>query len=272
MRLTLSALTGVVLVACAKPAPEAAGPNVVTITATDFAFAVPETIPAGLTQFRLVNHGQEPHHAVLIRVNDPRPVAEVLAALEAPVPPDWVELVPAPNTAVPGDSTNTTTILQPGRYLFVCFVPSPDGAPHVAKGMFKELAVGGTAPADAALPAADVVLTMSDYTFALSAPLTAGTHTIRVENAGPQMHEVGVERLADGKTMADYMQWGASGMQGPPPTTPVGGIIGPGPGGPAGTFTVTLTPGRYLLTCYVPDTGDGRPHVAHGMVQEIVIS
>jgi len=56
--------------ACAKPAPQPAGPNVVTITAADYVFNVPDTIPAGLTTFRLVNQGKELHHASLIRLKD----------------------------------------------------------------------------------------------------------------------------------------------------------------------------------------------------------
>ena len=45
-------------------------------------------------------------------------------------------------------------------------------------------------------------------------------------------------------------------------------------GNVAGNFRVrvTLTPGTYLLTCYVPDAGDQKPHVAHGMLQEVVIN
>jgi uncharacterized cupredoxin-like copper-binding protein len=259
----------VVATACAKPAPAPAGPTVVTVTATDYAFGVPDTLAAALTELRLVNHGAEVHHAVLVRVTEPKTTAEIVAALESPETPAWIQLVPGPSQAAPHDSSNATQVLEPGHYVLACFIPSPDGTPHVAKGMMKELHVIGTVPAGAALPAADLTITLSDYAFALSAPLTAGTHTIRVENTGPQMHEVTIERLADGKTLADYQAWAAA-PQGPPPTLPAGGLIGPGPGGAAGTFTVTLTPGRYLLTCYVPGP-DGKPHVAHGMVQEVVI-
>jgi hypothetical protein len=42
--------------------------------------------------------------------------------------------------------------------------------------------------------------------------------------------------------------------------------------GTVGWFTITLAPGKYLLICYVPDAHDGKPHVAHGMVQEITIN
>jgi len=257
--------------ACAKPAPTPPpGPNVVTITATDYAFGLPDTLPAGLTEFHLVNHGAEVHHAAMVRVTGDHRPEEVAQALEQVPPPDWVAMVPGPNQAAPHDSSNTTVILEPGNYLLICFIPSPDGMPHFMKGMTRAFTVTGAVPADAALPEADVMLTLADYEFRLSTPLTAGTHTIRVENAGPQLHEVGIERLADGKTLADYQAWMAQ-PQGPPPVRPMGGVIGPAPGAPAATFTITLTPGHYLLTCYVPDAGDRRPHVAHGMVQEIEI-
>src|SRR5213596_276554 len=55
-------------VACGRPAPRAARPSLVTITATDYAFGMPDTIPAGLTTFRLVNQGKELHHASLVRL------------------------------------------------------------------------------------------------------------------------------------------------------------------------------------------------------------
>jgi hypothetical protein len=271
MRAFAAAIAVAGLAACAKPVPPPAGPNVVRLMATEYAFGMPDTLPAGLTTFQLVNGGQEPHHAVLVRLTEEHPMADVMAAIESPTPPAWVELATAPNQAAPGDSTNTTTILEPGHYLVLCFIPSPDGTPHVAKGMMKEFHVTGTVPAEAALPASDITITLKDYEFVLSTPLTAGTHTIRVENAGPQWHEVGIERLAEGKTMADYQAWAAA-PQGPPPTRPMGGVIGPAPGGRPATFTVTLAPGTYLLTCFVPDSGDQKPHVAHGMLKEIVVN
>jgi hypothetical protein len=60
-------------------------------------------------------------------------------------------------------------------------------------------------------------------------------------------------------------------MKGEPPTRPVGGFIGPSPG-QHGWFHITLVPGNYLLTCYVPDAQDGKPHIAHGMIKEITVS
>src|SRR2546427_9948622 len=62
--------------ACARPAPPADGPSVVTITATDYAFNAPDTIPAGRTTFRRVNQGKDRHPASLGRRGDGRTAAD----------------------------------------------------------------------------------------------------------------------------------------------------------------------------------------------------
>ncbi|MGH7538258.1 MAG: hypothetical protein ACREMF_06465 [Gemmatimonadales bacterium] len=270
-----AALALLSLLACArKPAPPATA-NVVAITATDYAFQAPDTVPAGLTTFKFANQGREPHHVVLMgaRADAGKTMADLEAAMRAEGPiPAWLTLPGSPAITVPGDSGNVTTTLEPGPYVLVCYISSPDGQMHVMKGMFRPLVVtaatGAAAPPE---PQADVVITEKDYGFELSQPLTAGAHTVRVENAGPQLHEVTVEMLAPGKTLADYQAWAAGGMKGEPPTRPVGGFIGPNVG-KQGWFNITLVPGNYLITCYVPDAKDGRPHVAHGMIKEITVS
>jgi uncharacterized cupredoxin-like copper-binding protein len=60
-------------------------------------------------------------------------------------------------------------------------------------------------------------------------------------------------------------------MRGMPPVEPVGGFAGLDKG-KAGWLTITLTPGNYLLNCYVPDAKDGKPHFVHGMVQQITVT
>ena len=90
-------------------------------------------------------------------------------------------------------------MLQPGNYAMVCFVPGPDGIPHIAKGMARPLTVTAGAGATAAEPEADVVMKLVDYDFELSKPIPAGRHTIRIDNAGPQEHEVVIVKLDAGK-------------------------------------------------------------------------
>lgn len=259
----------------------APAPNVITITATDYAFGAPDTIPAGLTTFRMINQGREPHQAVIMGAPG-KTLAELEAAAvpKGPIPEWWtavLRLQPTfpggPGVVMGADSSIVTFDIPPGRYVIVCFMPSPDGTLHAQKGMVRHLVVtpapqGATAAAE---PSAGVTVTLSDYAFATSRPLTAGTHTIRVENRGPQGHELTVERLAPGKTFADWQRWLAGGMRGPPVSAPVGGFVGPDKGN-VGWVTLTFTRGTYLFTCYVPDDKDGAPHLMHGMVQQITIS
>jgi uncharacterized cupredoxin-like copper-binding protein len=261
-----------ILGACSSPTPNTPRLNVVVISATDYAFEAPDTIPAGLTTFRMVNVGREPHQAVVAGAPG-KTFAELEAALlrEGPIP-DWVTFPAGPGVVGAGDSSIVTATVSPGNYLILCFIPSLDGTPHVMKGMYRRLVVTAAPPAVAAEePKSDVTVTLSDYAFAASTPLTAGTYTIRVENTGPQLHELTIERLLPGKTLADWQQWMAGGMRGTPPAEPAGGLVGPDKG-KVGWLTITLKPGNYLLNCYVPDAKDGKPHFVHGMVQQITVN
>src|SRR5436190_14704445 len=108
-------------VACGRPAPRAARPSLVTITATDYAFGVPDTIPAGLTTFRLVNQGKELHHASFVRLGDGKTMADFQAGLAAAMKnhtafPAWMGFAGGPNTVAPGDTATTVQTLEPGSY------------------------------------------------------------------------------------------------------------------------------------------------------------
>jgi uncharacterized cupredoxin-like copper-binding protein len=249
------------------------GSAIVTVTANDFSFEAPGKVAAGAVTMRLVNNGKELHHAQMIRVEDGKTMADVAKALkDAGPPPSWVKFVGGPNAVPPGKETHATSVLTPGLYAYLCFIPSPDRTIHAAKGMVLPFEVT-PAPAGAAatLPAPDATITLVDYDFHLSQPLTAGKRTIRVENAGPQAHEVALLKLAPGKSLGDFVAWEAGGMKGPPPAEPIGGVVALDTGADA-SFTADLTAGDYGLLCFVPDTKDGRPHLAHGMIKTIKVS
>src|SRR5947208_14845096 len=119
------------IAACSRQVPRADGPNVVTITPSEYAFGMPDTIPAGLTPFRLVNRGKELHHASLVRLGDGKTTADFQAALAAAMTrhtpfPAWIGFAGGPNTVAPGDTATTVQTLEPGSYLFACWVPSAD--------------------------------------------------------------------------------------------------------------------------------------------------
>ena len=286
----LRAFAGVVLAAAGSAAgcksdrasdapPSSAAPTdgssraseVVTVTANDFSFDAPGKVPAGTVTMRLVNKGKELHHAQMIRVDAGKTVEDIAKALKNPgPPPSWVKWVGGPNAVLPGKETHATSVLTPGLYAYLCFIPSPDRVPHFSKGMVLPFEVTPRPSATASLPAPDAKIRMLDYDFELSQPLTAGKRTILVENAGPQLHELALLKLAPGKSVADFAAWDAGGMKGPPPAEPIGGVVALDKGASA-TFTVELTPGDYGLLCFVPDAKDGKPHLAHGMIKTITV-
>jgi uncharacterized cupredoxin-like copper-binding protein len=254
-------------------APEAtsAAPAPVTVTATDYGFQAPATIPAGAVTIQLVNHGKELHQAQIIKLEDGKTVADLAKALQHPGPtPSWVKFLGGPNGIAPGQETQATSMLAPGNYAFLCLIPSPDGVMHAAKGMVRPFTVTAGSGASAQAPASDVTIKLADYTFAATPALTQGRHTIKVENVGPQPHELVLLKLAPGKKTEDFGKWAETGMKGPPPAQPLGGVTLLDKGA-KGTFTADLTPGDYGMICFVPDSKDGKPHLAHGMMKTITV-
>lgn len=242
----------------------------IDVRTLDYAFEMPATLQAGLTQVTLVNDGKEPHHLWILKLEDGKRLADVFASLKNTIEfPKWARNVGGPNSPVPGGRSVALIDLEPGHYAVLCVIPAADGVPHVMKGMAKEFDVVGayTAPA---LPRADIVATLSDYDFTFSEPLSAGRKLIRFTNAAAQVHEAFIAKLEPGKTAADLLGWFANKMQGPPPAIPMGGITGIEPGRSI-TVVQDLTPGTYAFYCFVADAKDGREHIAHGMMKEFTI-
>jgi hypothetical protein len=152
----------------------------------------------------------------------------------------------------------------------ICFIPSSDGTPHFAKGMIRPLTVVASSDADAPEQTADIVMSLKDYSFTMSKPITAGKHTIRIESSGDQSHELQLVRLAPGRKAEDVPAWIAK-PNGPPPGEPIGGVPGMQKGSVA-FITADFTPGDYALICFLADAKDGKPHFTHGMIQQVHIS
>jgi len=243
---------------------------IVRVSGMDFSFDAPDVIPAGLTEFRFTNKGPSLHHMQILKLEGGKTVDDLRAALANPGPPPaWVKVVGGPNAPAPGLESNATLMLEPGNYALICFVDI-GGPPHFMKGMVKALRVTPSTDASAPAPKVDATATLFDYGFKLSSPIQAGTRTVRVLNGGAQPHEVEVVRLPPGVSVSDFMKW-LDKMEGPPPAMPLGGISGLDVGG-SQYFTADFTPGNYALVCFLPDAKDGKPHFAHGMIQQITVN
>jgi len=67
--------------------------------------------------------------------------------------------------------------------------------------------VDGVVADRASAPEAGLVVRLMDYSFTIDPPLRSGRHTIRVENAGVEPHDLVLMKLAPGKTMEDIVTW-----------------------------------------------------------------
>lgn len=241
-----------------------------TIYAKDYAFESPDSISAGLTNFHLVNEGQTLHHVQLVRLDSGKTAADLQTAMKNPGPPPaWAVSVGGPNAPDPGSTSDAAVDLKEGNYVVLCFVDIPDHVMHFMKGMVRPLKVVAATGTPAATPTADVTVTLADYNFIVKGALTAGKHIIKVDNKGPQEHELEIIRLAPGKTVKDLGDWMKT-MQGPPPANAIGGMSGITTT-TGGFATVDLTPGNYVLACFIPDAKDGKAHIEHGMVKEFTV-
>lgn len=251
----------------------AAAPQIITITARDFAYDAPDTVSAGMVTIKLVNQGPDLHHVQLLHLTDGKTAADFEAGLKVmkpgSPPPPWAHEVAGPNTPVPGGEQSIMEQLEPGNYVMVCFIPGADGVPHVMKGMIRPLTVIPATTAAALAPTADVSVMMTDYAWKITPEITAGKHIIKIENAAQQSHEMVIAMLAPGKTPADLAKW-IEKQVGPPPGKPIGGISGMGKGAVV-YLPVDLESGEYGILCFLPDAKDGKPHVAHGMLQQISV-
>jgi hypothetical protein len=281
MRVSLAVLAALAAAACSsgkadevsETARGAAGlkeaePQEVVVRTTDHRFVMPDTIVSGPTTLRLVNDGQDFHHVWLIRVEDGGSVKALVAELTAHRPlPKWAVAVGGPNTpGIPGGETSATLDLEPGEYVVACVIPGMhDGELHVAKGMVRTLTV---VPAQqrARMPEAELVMTLADYSYELSRPVTRGAQSIRVVNAARQPHEVVVVKLEPGRTAHDFLMF-LQQPEGPPPGMMIGGVTWLSEG-ESNIITLEFAEGEYALLCFVPDESDGQLHLAHGMIRQ----
>lgn len=161
-----------------NPETEEANDNPVTVTVTgempeleeptsdavielvEMDFVVPESFTAGPQIWEVTNSGNQPHHLVLARVPDgttEEQVIELAGTFTAPPASPEVAASPVVQPAtlsfedvqeifytliLTENMYNLYDInLEPGTYAMICFLPAPDGTPHVLMGMVEIITV-----------------------------------------------------------------------------------------------------------------------------------
>jgi acetyl esterase/lipase len=249
------------------PAPQAS--ETFRVIARDYALAMPASTPAGLRRVRLVNAGAEPHYFGLMKVDSGKTVADFLTWRASRTRrPAWLTAVGGAAPVESGDSVDLVLPLAAGRYIAFCSYPSPDGTPHLMKGMVGEFVVESRSLA-VAEPRADADVHLVKYAFTPPLTLDAGRRTLRVDNPSDEIHQMLIIRLPDGVRPEQEVAWFRGGSRGPRPGNPTGGVLQLPPRERV-WLTMTLSPGRYLLLCTVADPS-GRPHHELGMTSTIAV-
>ena len=114
----------------------------VTITAKDFTFDVGE-LKAGEATIGLENAGPSIHEVVLIGLQDGKKAQDVIAFFSGPPagPPPFKTFVGGLAPIANGGNGVMSAELTAGPYALLCFVATPDGQPHFALGMAKDITV-----------------------------------------------------------------------------------------------------------------------------------
>jgi hypothetical protein len=247
----------------------AAGNAEITITAHDYSFDAPDSIPSGAVSFTLRNEGHEPHHAMFVKLNEGVSTDEVMAAFQegpdAALP--LVSFAGGTGTAEHGGEAKVILEMTPGQYLMLCMISGGDDIPHAAKGMVKPFTVTGEVSTFLP-PRADAEVLLRDFSFEMP-DLTAGEQTVKVSNTGHHPHEFILFRLLPGKSLADFQAF-MEDESGPPPFEEAGGLP-PIAGGTSGWITLELTPGDYVAICFIPEPASGQPHFALGMIKSFTV-
>jgi uncharacterized cupredoxin-like copper-binding protein len=250
------------------------GHGVVAVVARDYGFEIedPEGIRPGITELELRNEGEEAHQLSLARLKDGVDAAQFALALTGTGhgnPVELVEFIGGPNHVAPGKTEVSYVELYPGEYVMICFIPSHDGVPHLAKGMMASFRVSGDRSL-AVAPTPDEHVKLTDYGITMAAEID-GDAVLEVENAGAEPHELALLELDGSMTaeeaLAQLVSDHAAGNK-PTTTIPVAGGAAMVSPGRTTLAKVDLKAGRYLAVCYAP-TPDGTPHFELGMTKEV---
>lgn len=232
-------------------------PPVVDVTAVDYAFHSPDSIPSGWTTFRMTNKGEEMHHFHLYglpegkRLGDYRkdyvtPLDSLLQLLaagridsaeaRAAYEQDVAKWARSTNLAkrggmggvAPGRTGQATFRVDPGTYVMDCEARNSEGRQHRALGMIREIRVKKSS-SNASPPRADVTIRVSGNELLFDGPVTAGTRTFGFEvdsmpAGADSAYFASPGRLGPDTGVDDLRQWADQGYPYPVPTEYLGGF------------------------------------------------
>jgi hypothetical protein len=202
--------------------------NRVEIGMSEYAFGMPETITGGSVTLEFTNNGELPHEAAFGSIAGDHDLDDVKKAIESGQQPSWFKDLAGIPILDSGATTSMTRDLEPGRYIFLCFLPVPGkGTPHVNEGMVQIFDAEGTTESEG--PEPDLSIVATDDGFDVP-EISAGTHAIELVNDGSKPHEFVIVSFEPGKTVDDVEKWFQSGFKTEKPAVLPGGLQSIDPG------------------------------------------
>jgi hypothetical protein len=281
----------VVFITASTRAPKANTPaelpgRIVDVSAGEFFFAAPDTIPEGVTTLRLRQTGmvveriakglagrelvrdkdddtRGAHMLWVVRLVPGKTVGDLVrAAQSGERTTSWAHQLGGPSFALPPRTSNITLDLTPGNYALVCYVGSArenKARYHLLNGMVRPLTVVKGSMLRANLPFGDVIARIGEGgSIRFSRDVTRGTHIIRVENETDSEYEFKIHRMPADLRAEDFLRqpssagpgisWG--GLASVPPHTTV-------------LTTIDFEKGEYVAGTW--------PRIRHKMSQVIVV-
>jgi hypothetical protein len=247
--------------AVSVPAASAAGSNTLTIKAGEYVYQLKGSPKAGWTEINFDNSGVENHMVAMFKLKKGVTPAQLKKALlssdnaafgKIAAPGD---VTGTPALVGPGEKTTTITKLAAGHYGIACFVPAPDGSPHVAHGMYKIFDVSGKSNFK---PPTDGVtdVTLNDTSITVPPGDAPKNLTVKVTNDGSSPHSFQLVKLNSAGTLDAVKTYfdaffNTGKAEGEAPGVLVGGVETVAPGGvayvewslPAGDYAYVSTDG-----------------------------
>ena len=247
-------------------------PNV-TITATDFAFAMPAEIPSGYVNVTLDNKGKEGHQVGFVKLGS-LTYAQFKAAsgktnIKA-VKPD-THLRRRSQRRRPRRIDERDREARPGPLRRRLPHPGQRGRQAARRARHDRQGERRDDRRVRRRPAGDQ---LDDHVARVLVRRAQGLRRQghgRVSNQGAQVHELVIVKLAPGKTVNDAKAFFLTPPGTPPPAGPPPFESIPGMGGITGLSShqnawldMDLTPGNYVLICFFPDTSQ-EPELPHAL-------
>jgi hypothetical protein len=188
----------------------AAGSNNLDVKASEYVFKVSGKPKAGNVQITFSNVGTELHMFALSEINPGVTVKQVedaassqdqnaFAAISPPDAPQSFDGIPG--VVSPGEKSVNIANIPAGHYALMCFVPAPDGTPHVMHGMVKTFDVAkGKSSLKPPTDGVNVV-TITDSAITLPSSGLPKNGWVKVTNNSAADRDFTLARLAAGVTV-----------------------------------------------------------------------